>query len=131
MASDPLTPAARRLIRDRIHSVGRLDLLVLVVDAAGRDVSATQLARQMRAPGRWAAAQAEALEAAGILSGQGSGRERTWTYDPVDAPTREAVADLVTACRSDWRAVVREVMGLRSSGSTAFSDAFRLRRPDG
>lgn len=118
------------LIRQHIESVGRLDLLIVLYGDRASRWSAERMARQMRAPTKWAQGQMEALQRAGILSCVDEGAP-TWSYAPADDATAAAVDELVAACRLDWPGVTREVMSLRANGAQAFSDAFRLRRRDG
>ena len=131
VSSGPLSDAACRLVREHIESMGRLDLLIVLYGDPRASWSAKRMGRQMRAPVRWAEAQMQSLQRAGILACTDTDDGPAWSYGPTDDGTAAAVQELITACQLDWAAVTREVMSLRPSGAEAFSDAFRLRRRDG
>ena len=131
MSPGSLSEPARTLVRQHIDSVGLLDLLIILYGDPRSGWSAGRMAKQMRTSAKWAAAQMQTLQRAGILGYTEAGGEPVWSYAPADDALDDAVRDLVEACRLDWPEVTREVMSLRGSGAQAFSDAFRLRKRDG
>ena len=127
MSPEALPDEARELIRRHIDSLARLDVLLVLYRDPGDRWSAARMGRQMRASAKWARGQMQALERAGFADCAAD----EWAYAPADERTDRATKALVDACRADWPAVTREVMGARASGAQAFSDAFRFRRRDG
>lgn len=123
-----MSERALALVRQHVDSVGRLDLLIVLYGDPRVRWTAGRMAKQMKAPAKWAQTQMRALERAGVLSCRESDEGPAWGYEPADEQVAEAVQDLVEACRLDWPAVTREVMSLRPGGAQAFSDAFKLKR---
>jgi hypothetical protein len=85
-----LTGDARRLIAERLHSVGALDLLLLVRDEPNRWWSAEEVSATLNCPARWAALQLDDLRAAGLLIAAGDG-DRRYAFRPESARLEDAV----------------------------------------
>ena len=99
----PLSRAAERLIARHIHSVGTLDLLLLLHGGRDRDWSLEELCGVLRCPDGWAEEQIAALAAIGLV---GETAERRYQYrrGRQYGPATDAVA---RACRRDRAAVTR------------------------
>jgi hypothetical protein len=91
-----LTGDARRLIADRLHSVGGLDILLLVRGDPDRWWSAEEIAAALHCPPRWAALQLEELSSGGLLV-VGGEAERVYAFRPRSPSLADAVDALARA----------------------------------
>lgn len=114
----PLTGDARRLIDDSVHSVGVVDLLLLVRLEPGRWWTADAVAERLPCPVGWAALELEDLHAGGLLEA-GDG-EREYRFRPRSARLAEAVDALAEAYAASTPDVRRQILsawtGRRLSG---------------
>jgi hypothetical protein len=124
--SSRLSPLVRTLIRRHVHSVGELELLVMLYAERDRGWSVAEICEALGCPESWAVAQLEAMARAGLL-------ERTdgnWRFSPDSSESEAAVAALHDAYRLQSREVVRFVFATPSGDLQDFSDAFRVRREE-
>jgi hypothetical protein len=103
--SERLPRAVRALIRDHVHSVGELDLLMLLHAQSDRIWTAEDVSATLGAPVAWAATQLQRLEAAGLLVGDDNG----WRSRPQPAAQRDALDALDALHRTRRRDLVRYV----------------------
>lgn len=124
--SSRLSPLVRTLIRRHVHSVGELELLVMLHAERDRAWRVEEICEALGCPSTWAVAQLEAMARAGLL-------ERTdgnWRFSPVTAELEQASAALQEAYRLQSRDVVRFVFSTPGRELQEFSDAFRVRREE-
>lgn len=125
--SSRLLPVVRTLIRRHVHSVGELELLMLLHAERDRPWSVDEICEALACPRSWAVAQLEAMAGAGLLAST-DGR---WRFAPATTELEDATAALEEAYRLQSREVVRFVFATPGRDLKEFSDAFRLRREDG
>jgi DNA-binding IclR family transcriptional regulator len=116
----------RTLIRRHVHSVGELELLVMLHAERDRGWSVAEICDALGCPQSWAVAQLEAMARAGLLERTGG----TWHFSPDSAELEEATAALQEAYRLQSREVVRFVFSTPGRDLQEFSDAFRVRREE-
>lgn len=124
--SSRLSPEVRTLIRRHVHSVGELELLVMLHAERDRRWGVAEICEALGCPTSWAVAQLEAMARAGLL-------ERTdgnWHFSPATAELERATAALQEAFRLQSREVVRFVFSTPGRDLQEFSDAFRVRREE-
>jgi hypothetical protein len=115
--SVPLTRAAERLIARHIHSVGTLDLLLLLHGGRDRDWSLEELCRVLRCPDGWAEEQIAELAAIGLVAATSERRYQYRRGRPY-GPATDAVA---RACRRDRAAVTRLIFARPPHGRRQFA----------
>lgn len=122
--SSRLPPAVRTLIRRHVHSVGELELLMLLHAERDRPWGVDDICEALACPPSWAEAQLEAMEDAGLVGRAGS----EWRYAPATAELEQATDALQEAYRLQSRDVVRFVFATPGRDLKEFSDAFLVRR---
>jgi DNA-binding IclR family transcriptional regulator len=100
----------RRLIAEHVHSVGALDLLVLLRDDRGRSWTAGEIADALDCPAPWAERELAQLRAGGLVKADGEGR---YAYRPHSARLAKAMDALARAYATDTREVVRLIFAKR------------------
>lgn len=121
-----LAPEVRSLVARHLHSVGELDLLMLLHSDRERGWTAEAVCETLRCPPSWAALQLQALRVAG-LAREAGGR---WRFAAADRELDRAADALADAYRTRKADVVRLVFAQPSRDLQAFSDAFRLRQDE-
>lgn len=124
--SSPLPPAVRTLIRRQVHSVGSLELLMLLHAERDRSWSVEEICDALGCPRAWAETQLAALRHGGLLERGEAG----WRFAPATAELEQATGALQDAYRLHSREVVRFVFATPGRDLKEFSDAFRLRREE-
>ena len=112
-----------RFIGSSFRSVWALELL-LVLKRDARIWSSRELVATMRASDLVVSKALDALVAAGLASVEGEGVR----YMPVTEEVAACVDELESLYSARPDAVRRAIVAMTSSGMTAFSDAFRLRK---
>jgi DNA-binding IclR family transcriptional regulator len=105
----PLPGEARRLINDSVHSVGVLDLLVLLRVEPERWWTPQEVAERLPCPVGWAAQELESLHAGGLLDVDGD-EERRYLFRPRSARLADAVDALAEAYAANMPDVVRLIL---------------------
>jgi DNA-binding IclR family transcriptional regulator len=100
-----LSPAVRTLIRRHVHSVGELELLMLLHAERDRSWSVGDICDALGCPASWATAQLEAMADAGLAQAEGA----DWRFAPSNAELEQATSALQEAYRRQSREVVRFV----------------------
>lgn len=105
-----LSPAARSLIRRHVHSVGELDLLVLLHAERDRTWSEEEICVALGCPPSWAAAQLKRMERAGFVRHDGD----RWRFAAATPELEKATEEVGDAYRRHRRDVVRFVFATPS-----------------
>jgi len=124
--SSRLSPAVRTLIRQHVHSVGELELLMLLHAERDRPWSVDELCDALACPASWAVAQLDAMADAGLIQPEGDG----WRFAPSNTQLEQATSALQEAYRPQSREVVRFVFATPGRDLKEFSDAFLVRREE-
>jgi hypothetical protein len=127
VAGEPLSAGARYFITTHIRSVRQLELLLLLHAGAARHWTAHEVAAHLRVAEAWAAAELDAMRAAGLLASDGEA-DPAYCYAAPAADDRW-VAELAEAYLRRKTTVIHAVLNAMDSDVKALSDAFRLRRP--
>ena len=121
-----LTVAVRKLIRRNVHSVGELELLILLHAERDRSWGVAEICDALGCPPSWAEAQLAAMDDGGLVESAGD----QWRFAPSNQELADATAALQEAYRLQSREVVRYVFATPGRDLKAFSDAFLVRRED-
>jgi predicted transcriptional regulator len=121
-----LSPTVRTLIRRHIHSVGGLELLMLLHAERDRAWRVDEICDALGCPTNWAMAQLDAMNDAGLVEVTGD----EWRFAPASAQLEQATDALQDAYRLQSRDVVRFVFATPGRDLKEFSDAFRMRREE-
>jgi len=122
--SSRLSPAVRTLIRQHVHSVGGLELLMLLHAERDRSWSVRDICDALTCPASWAEARLDAMADAGLIQREGD----RWRYAASNTELEQATSALQEAYRLHSREVVRFVFATPGRDLKEFSDAFRVRR---
>lgn len=120
---------ARRLVVEQVHSIGALDLLVLMREDPGRWWTVDDVCNTLRCPPRWAVVHLEGMQEGGLLEASGDAPRR-YAFRPRDGQLGSAVDELAEAYSTRTGDVVKLIFSLPGPELRAFSDAFRLRREE-
>lgn len=125
---EPISPAVRRFVAERIHSVAELELLLMLHRDPSVEWTAESAGREMRFPADWVAQQLVGFERAGLLGESGRPQSR-YRYRPTDALARvvDELAETFSRRRTTVTALIYSGAG---KDVQCFSDAFRLRGKD-
>jgi hypothetical protein len=110
----PPSTDAQRLIDDTVHSVGVLDLLLLVREEPERWWTPDETSEKLHCPVRWAALELEDLRERGLLQGDGEGNRR-YRFRPQSTRLARAVDALAEAYEAHTGEVVRLIFTAGSS----------------
>jgi hypothetical protein len=124
--SSRLPVAVRTLIRRHVHSVGELELLMLLHAERDRWWSMDEICDALGCPRSWAEAQLAAMDDAGLIETA----EAHSRFAPSSSELEHATAALEEAYRLQSREVVRFVFATPGRDLKAFSDAFLVRREE-
>jgi len=111
---EAMPPDVRRLIADHVHSVGALDLLLLLRDDPDRWWSARDVARTIRCPVAWAERELERLSRGALVAASGDGD--SFAFRPADAALARAVETLSRFYVSHAREIVGLILAVPVSG---------------
>lgn len=114
---------------EHVHSIGALDLLMLMRDDTERWWTVDDVRDALRCPPRWAAVHLEGMREGGLLAANGNSPRR-YAFRPRDEPLRTAVDDLAEAYSTRTSDVVKLIFSVPGPELRAFSDAFRLRHDE-
>jgi hypothetical protein len=116
----------RTLIRRHVHSVGELELLVMLHAERDRSWNVPDICEALGCPPSWADAQLEAMARAGLLECT----DGKWRFSPATRELEQGTEALQDAYRLQSRDVVRFVFSTPGRDLQEFSDAFRVRREE-
>jgi len=132
MRGRPLPGEARRLIDDSVHSVGVLDLLLLVRGDPERWWTPEEISGALHCPVGWASLELERLQSSGLVEADPGGPRR-YIFRPRSSRLAGAVDALADAYTAHTHEIVRLIFSADSArrrteggGSRAGS---RRRRP--
>jgi hypothetical protein len=107
----PLSAGAYALMVDHLHSVGALDLFMLLRTDGDRWWSADDVREALRCPRRWAVLHLEDLGEAGLLDTHDDGVRR-YAFAPRDDRLAEAADALATAYSTRTREVLQLLLAM-------------------
>ncbi len=128
MADGELSDAIRRFIRDRVHSVEQLEVLLLLAGSAPQEWDAARVSQKLYTQPESAATRLADLHTHGLLTtGSAPGLYR---YAAPTPAMDEVVRGLGVAYKERKDAVIREIFSRPLDNLRTFADAFRIRRED-
>jgi hypothetical protein len=119
----PLSPAASKLIVERIDSVRQLELVLLLHGDAARAWTASEVAAELRTSAPWAEEQLTILIRRGLVR-----RDGVAFRFAAEGELGLAAADLARAYASFPVTVVTVIYSNPNRAARSFADAFLLRR---
>ncbi|HVU34679.1 MAG TPA: hypothetical protein VHE61_14695 [Opitutaceae bacterium] len=125
--SEDFPATVRRLIWDRIPSVERLEVLLLLFEAGERTWSVDEIEQRIRSSRDSIAANVSALVASRLVLAS-SGAQVRYRYSAESAELDALVGELATAYRNRRVAIIELIYADRHNPARAFSDAFDLRK---
>ena len=125
MSDEPISPAVRALIAERIESVPELEAVLLLRADPHRAWTAEEAGQRLYVSTTVAAHVLAQLRERGFFDQTGE----TYRYAPESPELAAAVDDLATAYSRHLVAVTQLIHAKPSRSVREFADAFRLRRP--
>jgi hypothetical protein len=112
------------LLREHVHSVGELDLLMLLHAQGDRAWTGEEVSAALGSPVAWASLQLQRLEGAGLLTRENGG----WRSRPRTGAQRDTLDALAELHRTRRRDLVRFVFAQKPGTSADHRAALRPRR---
>lgn len=128
--TDPVPDDVRRFLDANVESVDQLEILRVLSEDPGRGRAVAELAAEIQAAPDAAAADVAALEARGLLTATGRGRDAVARHGGRTPALDGEVARLLAAYRERPVTMIRLVYARATERLRAFSDAFKLRKGD-
>lgn len=122
-----LPPVVRAFLDEHIFSASQLEVLLLLREDEGRDVSLADVSRRTALPQSSLGPWLDAFVSRGLLTRDGD----LYRYAPQDAETSGAVDTVADFYRRRKTTATRYIYASTSDPLIRFADAFRLRRDDG
>jgi DNA-binding IclR family transcriptional regulator len=120
-----LTPNVERFLRDSLHSVWELELLLLLHAQRARLWTADELVRELRASLLIVAGALDTLQKAGLVSKNANDHYQYW---PVTPELDQLVNDIAAAYASYPTAVTDAILSAPSGSIRIFADAFKIKK---
>jgi hypothetical protein len=127
MAKHHLSEELKRFIRQKIQTVLRLEVLLLLHDQQSRSFSAAEIANQLGFESEATQDQLIALEAMGLAI-QSTTDESRYNYHPVNATLGAAVEQLAAAYSTQFVPILSVILADNSDRPRLFAEAFRIIR---
>jgi hypothetical protein len=127
MNAPQLSESARRVLRDDIGSLERLDVLLLMQHDAERWWTAAALARELRIAPMQVEASLHALGRGNLLEVRVA-EDVLYRYDPGAPALRQVIEEIVEFHYANRTAVAAILSAAHASGAELFAEAFRLRK---
>jgi hypothetical protein len=121
-----LPRVVRRFLRDHVHSVGELDLLMLLFADRHRFWDIDEICRVVGSPPNWAAIRLQAMAVAGLAE-QDANR---WRFRAANEDLMTATEALSGAYRTRRRELAGHIFAMPRQDVEALADASRLRDDD-
>lgn len=128
MSSGPLSSGLERFIRENIHSIEQLEILLLLLKSAGREWSPQEISQHLYRQPESVAARLEELRQRGLVN-QGAGSPPRYSYNSATSQDSNVRA-LDRAFQERKDTVIRIIFESPKDHLRLFSDAFRIRRQD-
>lgn len=123
MEEGKLSPEVRLFIREHIHSVEQLEVLLLL-RATGREWTALAVSQEIRTERSSAEARLKDLESRGFLTRSGEG----YAYKPKTEELGQKVSALASAYAERRYTVINQIFSNPVDRIRTFAEAFELRK---
>jgi|SRR5688572_23415840 len=127
MAKPQFSEELRAFIKNRIQTVLRLEILLLLHDQQPRSFNAAEVAEELGVDTESTQDQLSVLEAIGLVAQSPNGESR-YHYHPVDATLGPMVGQLAAAYSTQRVPVLSVILADASHRSRLFAEAFRIIR---
>jgi predicted transcriptional regulator len=127
MAKHLICEELRRFIKDKIHTVLRLEILLLLHDQQSRSFNAAEIANELGFETEATQDQLTALEAIGVVI-QSTTDEAKYKYNPVSATLRSTVEQLAAAYSTQRVPILSLILSEQPDRTRRFAEAFRIIR---
>ena len=126
MAKQLICEELRRFIKDKIQTVLRLEILLLLHDQQSRSFNAAQIANELGFETEATQDQLTALETIGLAIQ--STNESQYKFHPVNATLRSRVEQLAAAYSTQPVPILSLILADNSHRTRLFAEAFRIIR---
>lgn len=127
MSKHHISDGLRTFIKDKIQTVLRLEVLLLLHEQQSRSFSAAEVANELGFESEPAQRQLTALEAIGLVVHSGTA-ESKYKYHPVDATLRSTVEKLAVAYSTQRVPILSIILAEQPDRTRLFAEAFRIIR---
>ena len=127
MAKHPISEELRRFIKDKIQTVLRLEILLLLHDQQPRSFKAAEIADELGLETEATQDQLTALEAFGLAAHSTTDASR-YQYDPANATLRSTVEQLAAAYSTQRVPILSVILAHTPDRPRLFAEAFRIIR---
>jgi biotin operon repressor len=126
MAKQLICEELRRFIKDKIQTVLRLEILLLLHDQQSRSFNAAQIANELGFETEATQEQLTALKTIGLAVQ--STNESQYKFHPVNATLRSRVEQLAAAYSTQPVPILSLILADNSDRTRLFAEAFRIIR---
>ena len=127
MAKPHISESLKTFIREKIQTVLRLEVLLLLEQHPSRSFTAAEVANELSFEKDAAKAQLAALEEIGVIAHSDSDKPR-YRYHPQDATLRSMVEELAEGYSKQRVPVLSMILADNSDRTRLFAEAFRIIR---
>ena len=127
MSKHHISDGLRTFIKEKIQTVLRLEVLLLLHQQQSRSFSAAEVASELGFETEPAQRQLTALEAIGLVVRSGTD-ESKYKYRPVDATLRSTVEKLAVAYSTQRVPILSIILAEQPDRTRLFAEAFRIIR---
>ena len=130
MTKQHISEGLKVFIREKIQTVLRLEVLLLLHDQQSRSFTVAEVANALNLEKEVANDQLTALEAVGVVV-QSTGDKLRYRYHPVNASLRSMVERLAVGYSKQRVPILSAILSKHSDRTRLFAEAFRhIRRND-
>lgn len=125
MVKPQISEELRRFVKDKISTVLRLEILLLLHDQHPRSFSAAEIAHELGIEAEATQNELTALEAFGLAI-QATADESRYMYHPADATLRSMVEQLANAYTTRRVPILSVILADNSHRTRLFAEAFKI-----
>ena len=130
MSERSLTREVVHFLRDHIHSVEQLEILLLLRKEAPRAMTAHDVARELRTNEASVATRTAELLASQLVSRVGEGPASAYRYEPGTPETARAADAVANAYAAMRYRVIEQILSRPMDKVRLFANAFRVRKEE-
>lgn len=127
MAKEHISESLKTFIREKIQTVLRLEVLLLLQHHPSRSFTVAEVANELGFEKDAAKDQLRALEEIGVIAHSNSDKP-TYTYHPANATLRSMVEQLAAGYAKQRVPVLSTILADHSDRTRLFAEAFRIIR---
>lgn len=128
MAKAHISESLKTFIREKIQTVLRLEVLLLLEHHPSRSFTAAEVANELSFDKDAAKAQLAALEEIGVIAHSNSDKPSRYRYHPENATLRSMVEQLSEGYSKQRVPVLSMILADNSDRTRLFAEAFRIIR---